>query len=81
MQAKLEELEGALEQAREPKKLTFKSVLASWSAALGFGLGWTVLYFSARQVRPPACLVFCKCRGTATAKLCTIKLRIPSRLI
>jgi hypothetical protein len=50
LQAKIEDLESALEKARQPKKLTFKSAVASWSDDLGLGLGWTVLYFSALPV-------------------------------
>ncbi len=48
--AKIAELEDALEKAKQPKKLSVKSAVASWSDDLGLGLGWTVLYFSALPV-------------------------------
>jgi RDD family len=50
MEAKITELEAALEKANKPKKLSVKSAVASWSDDLGLGLGWTVLYFSALPV-------------------------------
>jgi RDD family len=50
MEAKITELEEALEKANKPKKLSVKSAVASWSDDLGLGLGWTVLYFSALPV-------------------------------
>jgi hypothetical protein len=49
-EAKIAELEAALEEAKKPKKLSVKSAVASWSDDLGLGLGWTVLYFSALPV-------------------------------
>ena len=50
LQAKLTELESALEKANQPKPLSFKKAVATWSDDLGLGLGWTVLYFSALPV-------------------------------
>lgn len=50
LEAKITELEEALEKANKPKKLSVKSAVASWSDDLGLGLGWTILYFSALPV-------------------------------
>ena len=50
LQAKVTELESALEKASKPKPLSLKSAVASWSDDLGLGLGWTVLYFSVLPV-------------------------------